>query len=103
MSDNGYSDHVNADATEGPNFSQPASPYLHPRRILPAFPAVTASPQVIGAIRNGRSVNLPEFSDAPLVKVFANQQLLVAIAQRVAGTLFQPRVVLFGSNEALPL
>jgi hypothetical protein len=29
--------------------------------------------------------------------------LLLAVAQRVAGTLFQPRVVLFGSNEPLPL
>jgi hypothetical protein len=38
-----------------------------------------------------------------LVKVFANQQLLVAVVQRIAGTLFQPRVVLFGSNEPLPL
>jgi tRNA pseudouridine55 synthase len=60
-------------------------------------------PQVIAALRNGRSINLPEFSDAPLVKVFADQHLLIAVAQRVAGTLFQPRVVLFGSNEPLPL
>jgi tRNA pseudouridine55 synthase len=79
-----------------------SSPYLHPRQILNRFPSVTASPQVIAAIRNGRSINLPEFSDAPLVKVFADQQLLVAVAQRIAGTLFQPRVVLFGSNEPLP-
>jgi tRNA pseudouridine55 synthase len=79
-----------------------SSPYLHPRQILNRFPSVTASPQVISAIRNGRSINLPEFSDAPLVKVFADQQMLVAVAQRIAGTLFQPRVVLFGSNEPLP-
>ena len=79
------------------------SPYLHPRQILKGFPSVTASPQVIAAIRNGRSVNLPEFSEAPLVKVFADQQLLVAVVQRIAGTLFQPRVVLFGSNEPLPV
>ncbi len=79
------------------------SPYLHPRQILRGFPSVTASPQAIAAIRNGRSINLPEFSDAPLVKLFADQQLLVAIVQRIAGTLFQPRVVLFGSNEALPI
>jgi tRNA pseudouridine55 synthase len=81
----------------------PSSPYIHPRQILTRFPSVTASPQVVTALRNGRSVNLPEFSDAPLVKVFADQQLLLAVAQRVAGTLFQPRVVLFGSNEPLPL
>ena len=79
------------------------SPYLHPRQILQRFPSVTASPQAVAAIRNGRSINLPEFSDAPLVKVFADQQLLVAVVQRIAGTLFQPRVVLFGSNEPLPL
>jgi tRNA pseudouridine55 synthase len=82
--------------------AKPASPYLHPRYILPEFPSLTALPQVVAAIRNGRSVNLPEFSDAPLVKVFANQSLLIAVAQRIAGTLFQPRVVLFGSNEPLP-
>jgi len=82
--------------------AKPASPYLHPRHILPEFPSLTALPQVLAAIRNGRSVNLPEFSDAPLVKVFANQSLLIAVVQRIAGTLFQPRVVLFGSNEPLP-
>lgn len=79
------------------------SPYLHPRQILTHFPSVTASPQSVAAIRNGRSINLPEFSDAPLVKVFGDQQLLIAVVQRIAGTLFQPRVVLFGSNEPLPL
>ena len=103
-SDNEYSVNfakVDVDtAAEGP--ARP-SPYLHPRRILSSFPAVTASAQCIAAIRNGRSINLPEFSDAPLVKVFAGQQLLVAVVQRIAGTLFQPRVVLFGSNEPLPL
>jgi tRNA pseudouridine55 synthase len=80
-----------------------SSPYLHPRQILQGFPSVTALPQAVAAIRNGRSINLPEFSQAPLVKVFADQQLLVAVVQRIAGTLFQPRVVLFGSNEPLPL
>jgi tRNA pseudouridine55 synthase len=81
----------------------PVSLYLHPRQILAGFPSVTASPEAVAAIRNGRSINLPEFSDAPLVKVFANQCLLIAVMQRIAGTLFQPRVVLFGSNESLPL
>jgi tRNA pseudouridine55 synthase len=80
-----------------------SAPYLHPRQILKGFPTVTAPPQAVAAIRNGRSINLPEFSQAPLVKVFADQQLLVAVVQRIAGTLFQPRVVLFGSNEPLPL
>ncbi len=78
------------------------SPYLHPRQILSSFPSVTATPEVVAAIRNGRSVNLPEFSSAPLVKVFADQQLLIAVMHRIAGTLFQPRAVLFSGNESLP-
>lgn len=81
---------------------EPKSPYLHSRQILTNLPSVTASPEAVAAIRNGRSINLPEFSDAPLVKVFANQELLIAIMHRIAGTLFQPRVVLFGNNESLP-
>jgi tRNA pseudouridine55 synthase len=83
--------------------AQPQSPYLHPRQILCHFPSVTASAQTVAAIRNGRSINLPEFSDAPLVKVFANQQLLLAVMERIAGTFFRPRVVLFGNNESLPV
>ncbi len=103
-SDNEYSDKLAQTIGDpGADASVRPSPYLHPRRILSAFPAVTASPQCIAAIRNGRSVNLPEFSGAPLVKVFAGQLLLVAVVQRIAGTLFQPRVVLFGSNEPLPM
>jgi tRNA pseudouridine55 synthase len=39
-------------------------------------------------------VNLPEYSDAALVKIFTGQRELVAIGKRVAGTLFQPAVVL---------
>ena len=38
--------------------------------------------------------NLADFSDAPHVKVFANRDDLIGIAQRVAGTLFQPLVVI---------
>jgi tRNA pseudouridine55 synthase len=83
--------------------AQLPSPYLHPRQILSCLPSVTASLETVAAIRNGRSINLPEFSDAPLVKVFANQQLLLAVVERIAGTLFRPRVVLFGNNESLPL
>ena len=39
-------------------------------------------------------MNLPELSKAPMVRVFASQRELLAIAKRVAGTLFQPKVVL---------
>jgi tRNA pseudouridine55 synthase len=67
---------------------------LHPRSLLPEMPAVTGDPFVLGRMRNGGQANLPEFSQAPLVKVFAGQRDLVGIAKRVAGTLFQPVVVM---------
>ena len=66
----------------------------HPRTLLPELPATTADAWVAGRLRNGNAVNLPEFSNAPLAKVFAGQRDLVAIVRRVAGTLFQPIVVL---------
>jgi tRNA pseudouridine55 synthase len=103
MSDNGYSDKVSLSEGTTQLPAKCTSPFVHPRQLLSAFPSVTADAQAVAAIRNGRSVNLPEFSDAPLVKVFANQYLLIAVVQRIAGTLFQPRVVLYGSNESLPL
>ena len=67
---------------------------VHPRRMLPEMPSVTADDEAIGKIRHGRTVNLPEMSRSPLVKVFAGQSELICIASRVAGTLFQPKVVL---------
>jgi len=66
----------------------------HPRTLLPAFPAITAPPETLPRLLNGNAVNLPEFSSAKLVKVFRNQTDLIAVVQRVAGTLFQPKVVL---------
>jgi tRNA pseudouridine55 synthase len=66
----------------------------HPRTLLPELPATTADLWIAGRLRNGNAVNLPEFSNAPLAKVFAGQRDLVAIVRRVAGTLFQPIVVL---------
>ncbi len=70
----------------------------HPRTLLPEIPAVTADEQTVGRMRNGMQVNLPEFGAAPMVKVFAGQWELVGIARRVAGTLFQPMVVLANSE-----
>jgi tRNA pseudouridine55 synthase len=70
---------------------------VHPRRLLPGMPSVTATEENAAMIRNGRAVNLPELSRAPLVKVFAGQAELIAIVSRIAGTLFQPKVVLIGS------
>lgn len=68
--------------------------FIHPRQLLPEFPCVTASEETAALIRNGRAVNLPEFSQARQVKVFAGQRELIAIATRIAGTLFHPRIVL---------
>jgi tRNA pseudouridine55 synthase len=70
--------------------------FLHPRLVLPEFPAVVASPESAARIRHGGAVNLPEFSKSTIVRVFAGQRELLAIAKRVAGTLFQPKVVLQG-------
>jgi len=70
---------------------------VHPRKLLPHLPSVTADEMAAGYIRSGRTVNLAEMSRAPLVKVFAGQRELIAVATRVAGTLFHPKIVLVGS------
>lgn len=70
--------------------------FLHPRLVLPEFPAVTAPEESIARIGHGSAVNLPEFSKASTIRVFAGQRELLAIAKRVAGTLFQPKIVLRG-------
>jgi tRNA pseudouridine55 synthase len=67
---------------------------VHPRLLLPEMPAVTGDAMALGRLRNGAQANLPEFSRAAMVKVFAGQRELVGIAKRVAGTLFQPVVVM---------
>jgi tRNA pseudouridine55 synthase len=66
----------------------------HPRWLLPELPSVTADEVTAGKLRNGMAVNLPELTSAPLVKVFESQRDLIAIAKRIAGTLFQPTVVI---------
>lgn len=76
-------------------------PFVHPRRILPAFPAVTITDEQASFISNGRAVNLAEFSGASLAKVFWGRDRLVAIAKRVAGTLFHPQVVLISGAADL--
>jgi tRNA pseudouridine55 synthase len=70
--------------------------FIHPRRLLPQFPCVTANEEMALRIRTGRSVNLPDLSQARLVKVFAGQKDLIAIATRLAGTLFHAKIVLAG-------
>jgi tRNA pseudouridine55 synthase len=71
--------------------------FIHPRKLLPQFPCVTASEEMTARIRTGRPVNLPELSQARLVKVFTGQRELIAIATRVAGTLFHAKIVLAGA------
>ena len=72
--------------------------FIHPRKLLPQFPSVTANDEMAGRIRSGRPVNLPELSQARMVKVFAGQRELIAIATRVAGTLFHAKIVLAGEH-----
>jgi tRNA pseudouridine55 synthase len=67
--------------------------FIHPRQLLPQLPSVTADDATAARIRNGRPVNLPELSRARQVKVFHGQRDLIAIATRVAGTLFHPKIV----------
>ena len=75
--------------------------FVHPRKLLPQFPSVTANDEMIGLIRHGRAVNLPELSKAREVKVFQGQAELIAIATRVAGTLFHAGIVFGGNSEGV--
>jgi tRNA pseudouridine55 synthase len=70
-----------------------AALFVHPRQLLPQFPSVTADEPTAVRIRSGRPINLPELSRARQVKVFQGQRELIAIATRVAGTLFHPKIV----------
>jgi tRNA pseudouridine55 synthase len=73
--------------------------FIHPRKLLPQFPSVTADEPTTARIRSGLTVNLPELTRARQVKVFAGQRELIAIATRVAGTLFHAKIVL-GASDA---
>lgn len=64
----------------------------HARTILPELPAVTADEGSQNKLRNGMAVNLPEFSNAPLVRIFKDRDELLGIGRRIAGTLIQPFV-----------
>jgi tRNA pseudouridine55 synthase len=66
----------------------------HPRTLLPEMPSVTVDDQLAGRLRNGMQVNLPDFSQASLIKIFSTPTELLAIGRRIAGTLMQPIVVL---------
>jgi tRNA pseudouridine55 synthase len=85
----------------GPRNSTVEESFVHPRTLLPQFPSVTADEPTVARIRSGRPVNLPELSRARQVKVFAGQRELVAIATRVAGTLFHAKIVFSGAEVAV--
>lgn len=81
--------------------------FVHPRLVLPEFPAITAPPEALVKIRHGNAVNLPYFPQRAsgaqqppaanktiFVRVFEDQTRLIAIARQVAGTLFHPKVVM---------
>jgi len=71
---------------------------VHPRKLLPEMPSITATDEIAAHVRSGRAVNLPDFSRAKQVKVFYGQAELISIATRVAGTLFHPKIVLASEN-----
>ena len=66
------------------------------------MPSVTADEANAARIRSGRTVNLAELSRARQVKVFYGQRELIAIATRVAGTLFHPKIVLVSETASSP-
>jgi tRNA pseudouridine55 synthase len=72
--------------------------FVHPRKLVPQLPSVTANEETVALIRSGRAVNLPEMSRAPQVKVFRGQRDLIAIATRIAGTLFHAGIVFASEN-----
>src|ERR1700686_2255384 len=48
--------------------------FIHPRKLLPQLPSITANDEMAARIRAGRPVNMPELSQSKLVKVFAGQR-----------------------------
>ena len=75
---------------------------VHPRRLLPDMPSVAVPEEGAARIRSGRTVNLPELSRARRLKVFYGQNELIAIATRVAGTLFHPGIVFATDPSPMP-
>lgn len=94
-------DAVSLDQLTGSASTSIDSLFVHPRKLLPQLPSVTADDATAARIRNGRPVNLPELSRARQVKVFYSQSELIAIATRVAGTLFHAKLVLCGEQNSV--
>jgi tRNA pseudouridine55 synthase len=70
------------------------SAVLRGARVLPDFPMVRVDAGKQERLRNGMQMNLPDFSDAPLIRIFSEEGEIVAIGKRLAGTLFAPQTVL---------
>lgn len=92
LSDAHTLEHLAVACTAGQNEEM----FVHPRRLLPPLPCVTADEEIMDRICHGRAVNLLDLSSARQVKVFRGQRELIAIATRVAGTLFHAGIVLVG-------
>jgi tRNA pseudouridine55 synthase len=92
--------HTLEELTEAAGKSSLQDFFVHPRKLLPMLPSVMADEANAARIRSGRSVNLPELSRAPQVKVFFGQRDLIAVATRIAGTLFHPKIVFPAEGEA---
>ncbi len=68
--------------------------FVSVRNMLKQMPNVIAAEEQVAKVRNGNAANLAEFSGASAVKVFDPAGNLICVASRIAGTLFQPKVVL---------
>ena len=73
--------------------------FIHTIKLAPELHCVSATDETAAMFRSGRAVNLPEKSRAPQVKVFYGQRNLIAIATRIAGTLFHPSIVFTASVD----
>ncbi|MGH9519748.1 MAG: tRNA pseudouridine(55) synthase TruB [Terriglobales bacterium] len=71
--------------------------WVRPQALLPEFPNLVVPPETAAKLLQGRAANLAEFSPAERVKVFAAigtaEPALIAVARRLAGSLFQPQIV----------
>jgi len=67
---------------------------VSPQRMLTEYPSVVVTDDGASKVRHGNAINLPVFSPADMVRVFSHEGELMAIASKVAGTLYQPKVVL---------
>jgi tRNA pseudouridine55 synthase len=85
--------HTLEDFAEAVGQGSAAEMFFHPRLLLPQFPSVTVTDENAALIRNGRAANLPDFSRSGKIKVFYGERELLAIATRIAGTLFHAEIV----------